>query len=126
MKQLILLTLLSAFLSTSTTAQTYLAAGGVHKPAIAYYHDQNGDGYREKVVISGESAQVFIGHANGSFHRAAIRTQFTQSGVYRGYTRQLKDVNGDGIGDVVFKGEAGKFVYLGKKDGRFHKARREG
>lgn len=112
---------------TAYSAQAQISmVSGSHQTCKTSYHDQNGDGVKEKVVVCGTEAHVFLGKSNHSYDRTRISTKFTQKGVYDGYKKSLRDVNGDGIGDVVFTGEQTRYIYLGKSNGTFNKLRKQG
>jgi hypothetical protein len=86
--------------------------------------DVNGDGMADIVGFGGAGAFVSLATGNGQF--AAPSLQVTNFGLFAGgwtsdnaYPRQLADVNGDHMADIVGFGGAGAWVSLATGGGHF-------
>src|SRR5262245_25610080 len=86
--------------------------------------DINGDG-RADIVGFGKNG-VYVSLATGDGHFAPRTFELAQFGAAAGgwssdnlYPRQLADVNGDGMADIIGFGQRGVFVSLATGDGHF-------
>ena len=85
--------------------------------------DVNGDGRADIVAFGIAGTYVSLATGGGSFANPAL--VLSQFGTSEGWTsqdqypRQLADVNGDGMADIVGFGAAGTFVSLATGGGNF-------
>jgi Ca2+-binding RTX toxin-like protein len=102
--------------ATLATEQFSLDSGWNAEQHLRLVQDIDRDG-RADIIGFGEAATyVALGQADGTFATAYVATgQFTTNGGWANDTfeRQIADVNGDGLADIVGFGENGTEVSLG-------------
>src|SRR5262245_26884372 len=93
----------------------------VYKRELA---DVNGDGMAD--IVGFGHAGVYVSQATGNGHFAAPTFELAAFGPGAGgwssdnlYTRELADVNGDGMADIVGFGQAGVYVSQATGNGQF-------
>jgi uncharacterized protein (DUF2147 family) len=87
--------------------------------------DVNGDGRADIVAFGQDAVYVAIGNGDGSFASSIATTEFTSSLGWSSadlFPRQLADVNGDHVTDLVGFGSNGVYIALGNGDGTFQGA----
>ena len=90
--------------------------------------DINGDGLADIVGFASGGVFTSLAKGDGTFHSAKLGiAAFTQNtGGWSSndtYPRELADVNGDGLADIVGFASGGVFTALAKGDGTFHAAK---
>ncbi len=80
--------------------------------------DLNGDGRDDIAVLSPNTLTVYLSGTNGTF-QPVTTTLSSPSGEYAGESVSLKDVNGDGLPDLVYTTSAHLAVAAGRGDGSF-------
>ncbi len=89
--------------------------------------DVNGDGLADIIGFGQNSVFVSLGQSNGTFGSAFIaNNSFNVTGggwtSFDRFPRQVADVNGDGLADIIGFGQNSVFVSLGQSNGTFGSA----